>query len=182
MARNMIQSRSFRGILGDKWLLKLEKKACGWHHWSSTTEDEVGYEVSSDSVGNVHGRETHKYIEWLEFRRQSPYTGNFLFKLNETLGRIFSFFRRILISIGIYVFAIALIGGLIMRFGCDEASMGGMFLEIAKWLAIAYAISVGVTLLFSGLAILWRKAFGIDKKLKAVYGEDLSDCRFHDED
>ena len=182
MARNMIESKSFRGVLGDKWLLKLEKKACGWHFWSQTTEDQVGFEVAATSSGKVYGKETHKYIQWLEFRRQSPYTSNFLFKLNETLNKIFSFFRRLLISIGVPVMILALIGGLVMQYGCDEVDMGSMFFSVAKWLAIAYAISVGVTLLFVGLAYLWRNVFGIDKKLREIYGDDLSDCHMADED
>lgn len=177
MARNLIQSRSFRGITGDKWLLKLEKKAFGWHYWGSQTEDEVGFEV------NEHGgRVTHKYIQWLEFRRPSPYTHNFLFGLTEILDKIFSFFRRILISIGVPILVIALIIGIVCSVGCNEAEMASIGFTVAKALAIAYACCIGGTLVFCGFGLLWRKVFKIDEKLKQVYGDDLETaCVFENE-
>lgn len=179
MARNMIQSKSWRGITGDKWLLKLEKKAFGWHFWCTENEHEYGYEISADGRS---GHTTHKIIQWLEFRRQSPYSKNFLFGLTETLDKIFSFFRRIFISIGMPILVIALILGLVGTYACDAADMGNLGFTVAKWLAIAYAISIGGTLLFSGLGIMWRKVFKIDEKLKEVYGKDLeAACTFADE-
>lgn len=179
MARNLIQSKCTRGIVGDTWLLKLEKKAFGWHFWSTQNEHEYGYEISSDGLS---GHTTHKIIRWLEFRRQAPYSNNFLFKLTEALDKIFSFFRRIFISIGIPLLVIALILGIVCQYGCNEADMGNIFFTVAKWLAIAYAISIGGTLIFSGLGVLWRKAFKIDEKLKQVYGDDLETaCTFADE-
>lgn len=173
----MIQSKSFRGITGDKWLLKLEKKAFGWHYWGSQTEDEVGFEV------NEHGgRVTHKYIQWLEFRRPSPYSHNFLFGLTEVLDKIFSFFRRILISIGVPILVIALIIGIVCSVGCNEADMASIGFTVAEALAIAYACCIGGTLIFCGLGILWRKVFRIDEKLKQIYGDDLETaCVFENE-
>ena len=179
MGRNMIQSKSFRGITGDKWLLKLEKKAFGWHFWGTENEHEYGYAISSDGTS---GHTTHKVIQWLEFRRQTPYTYNFFFKINELLDNIFSFFRRIFITIGIPALVVTLLLGLVCSYACDAADLGNVFLQVAKWLAIAYAISVGGTLVFSGLALLWRKVFKIDDKLRAVYGDDLEKaCIFADE-
>lgn len=179
MARNLIHSKMWRGVAGDKWLLKLEKQAFGWHFWSTENEHEYGYEISSDGRS---GHTTHKIIQWLQFRRQSPYTHNFLFRLTEALDSIFSFFRRLFISIGSPILVISLILGLVCQYGCDAADMGNIFLNVAKWLAIAYAISIGGTLIFSGLGILWRKAFKIDEKLKAIYGDDLAAaCEFADE-
>ncbi len=86
-----------------------------------------------------------------------------------------------LISIGVPVFAIALILGLVCRYGCNEADMSTVCLQVAMFLAIAYAVCVGITLIFAAFGLLWRKVFGIDKKLKKIYGNDLSDCRFKDE-
>lgn len=179
MARNLIQSKSWRGITGDKWLLKLEKKAFGWHFWSTENEHEYGYEISSDGRS---GHTTHKIIQWLEFRRQSPYSKNFLFNFTELLDKTFSFVRRIFISIGMPILVIALILGLVCTYGCDAADMGNLGFTVAKYLAIVYAISIGGTLIFSGLGIMWRKVFKIDEKLKEIYGEDLeAACTFENE-
>lgn len=179
MARNLIQSKSWRGITGDKWLLKFEKTAFGWHFWSTENEHEYGYEISSDGRS---GHTTHKIIQWLEFRRPAPYSGNFLFKLTEALDKIFSFIRRIFISIGIPLLIISLILGLVCQYGCQATDMGNILFSVTKWLAIGYAASIGGTMLFSGLGILWRKVFRIDEKLKEIYGDDLeSACVFENE-
>lgn len=179
MARNLIQSKSFRGITGDKWLLKLEKKAFGWHFWSTANEHEYGYEISSDGRS---GHTTHKIIQWLEFRRPAPYSHNFLFNLTQALSNVFSFFRRIFITIGLPVLIITLILGLVCQYGCDAADFGNIFLSVAKWLAVAYAVSIGGTFMCAGFGLLWRKAFKIDKKLQEIYGDDLeSACTFDDE-
>lgn len=179
MGRNMIQSRSFRGITGDKWLLKLEKKAFGWHFWSMQNEHEYGYEISSDGT---HGHTTHKIIQWLEFRRPSPYSRNFLFNLTEIFDKIFSFFRRIIISIGIPILIVALIIGIVCQVGCNEAEMANIAFTVAEALAIAYGCCIGGTLIFCGFGLLWRKVFKIDEKLKQIYGDDLETaCTFEDE-
>lgn len=179
MARNLIQSRSWRGITGDKWLLKLEKKAFGWHFWSTENEHEYGYQISSDGTS---GHTTHKIIQWLEFRRQAPYSHNLLFNLTELLDKVFSFFRRLFISVGIPLLVIALILGVVCTYSCDAAELGNLGFNVAMWTAIAYAISIGGTLLFCGLGVLWRKVFRIDEKLKEIYGEDLEEaCTFADE-
>ncbi|MDE6374099.1 MAG: hypothetical protein K2L72_06320 [Clostridia bacterium] len=179
MGRNMIQSKSFRGIAGDKWLLKLEKKAFGWHYWSLQNEHEYGYEISSDGTS---GHTTHKIIQWLEFRRQAPYTRNFLFNLTEFFSKIFSFIRRLLIPIGSPILILSLILGIVMLAGCNEADMANICFTVAKVLAIAYASAIGGTLIFCGFGLLWRKVFKIDEKLKAIYGDDLETaCTFADE-
>lgn len=176
MARNMVQSRSFRGVTGDKWLLKLEKKAFGWHYWSLQSEHEYGYEIS---MSGRSGHTTHRIIEWLEFRRPAPYTHNFLFILTELLDKIFSFFRRILISIGFPILVITLIAGIVLLAGCHEANMSSIMFTLAKVIAIGYACCIGGTLIFSGLGLLWRKVFKIDEKLKEIYGDDLETaCTF----
>ncbi len=171
--------QSWRGITGDKWLLKLEKKAFGWNFWSTENEHEYGYEISSDGRS---GHTTHKIIQWLEFRRQSPYSHNFLFRLSEALDSVFSFFRRIFISIGIPLLVLALILGTVCQVGCNETDMANIFFNVAMWLAIAYGISIAGTLIFSGLGVLWRKVFKIDEKLKEIYGDDLAAaCQFENE-
>ncbi len=171
MGRYLIQSKSCRGIAGDKWLLKLEKKAFGWHFWSTENEHEYGYQISSDGMS---GHTTHRVIQWLEFRRPSPYSRNFLFVLTEFFDKLFSFFRRIFISIGTPILFIALILGLVCQYGCGEADLGNIFLKVALGLAIAYAISIAETFILSGFGLLWRKVFRIDEKLKEVYGDDLA--------
>lgn len=179
MPRHMVQSRSLRGITGDKWLMKLEKKAFGWYFWSTENEHGYGYEISSDGRS---GHTTHKIIQWLEFRRPSPYTGNLLFNLTELFDKIFSFFRRILISVGFPILVISLILGIVLLSGCQEADMSNIAFTIAKVIAIGYACCIGGTLVFSGFGLLWRKVFKIDEKLKETYGDDLETaCTFEDE-
>ncbi len=174
----MVRSKAVRGIAGDKWLLKLEQRAFGWHFWSTANEHEYGVEVNSDGSA----RTTHKIIQWLEFRRVSPYTHNFLFKMTEFFSKIFSFFRRIFFSFGFPLLIIAVIGGVLGTYAFEMPDVGDIFFTVAKWLAIAYAISVGGTFLFAGLGLLWRKAFKIDAKLKKIYGDDLAAiCVFQDE-
>lgn len=167
------------GNRGRQMAVKAGKKAFGWHFWSTEEEHEYGYEMSSDGR---NGHTTHKIIQWLEFRRLSPYSHNFLFNLTEVFDKIFSFFRRIFISFGIPLLVIALILGLVCQYGCDEADLGNIFLGAAKWLAIAYAVSIAGTLIFAGFGLLWRKAFKIDDKLKRIYGDDLAAaCVFENE-
>ena len=179
MKENLVHSKAWRGIAGDKWLLKLEKKAFGWHFWSTHNEHEYGYEISSDGTS---GHTTHKIIQWMEFRRPEPFTRNFLFKLTEFFSKIFSFIRRIFIPIGLPLLIISLVGGLLCTYAFDFAGFGELFLNIAKWMAIGFAISIAGTLLFAGLGFLWRKVFRIDEKLKELRGDDLeAACYFQDE-
>lgn len=179
MAENMVHSKAWRGIVGDKWLLKLEKKAFGWHFWSTQNEHEYGYEISSDGLS---GHTTHKVIQWLEFRRPEPFTKNFLFKLTESFSKIFSFIRRIFIPIGLPLLIIALIGGLLCTYAFDASEIGDIFLIVAKWMAIGFGISIAGTFLFVGLGFLWRRVFKIDEKLKATRGDDLeAACLFENE-
>lgn len=180
--KNIIQSVKIRGLALDKWLLKLEKRAFGWHFWSSETEDQVGFEV------NEHGgRVTHKYIQWLEFRRKANYSGNFLFNLTEVLSKIFSFLRRLLVSFIIHAIVVTLILGITMTYGCNDARGGATTFELAKWLAVAYAAGLlAPSLLFAGLGFLWRKLFKVDQKLQAKlrdagYSDDLTDLQFVNE-
>ena len=174
MAKNLIQSKAWRGIAGDKWLLKLEKRAFGWHFWSSQNEHEYGYEIRSDGSGHT----THKIIQWLEFRRPAPYSHNFLFNLTEVFSKIFSFFRRIFISLGFTILILTLVAGLICTYALGAAELGEILLTIAMWLGIGYAISIVGTFMFAGFGILWRKVFKIDEKLKEVYGDDLAEACF----
>ncbi len=173
MAKNlMITSKSWRGIFGDKWLLKLEKKAFGWHYWSIENEHEDGYKVDSDGSGHT----THKVIQWLEFRRLSPYTHNILFNIAEIFSRLFSFFRRIFISIGIPILIIAGIASLLIP------ELGEFAFPVMGGIGIGFGISIGGTILFAVLGIALRKAFKIDEKLEEICGEDVeSACYFKEE-
>lgn len=168
MARYKVECETLRGVLGDKWLMKLEKKAFGWHYWSMETETEYGYEISSDGRS---GHETKKLIKWLEFRRLSPYTKNFLFRLTEMFGKLFSFLRRLFISFGFPLLGIALLAALFLS-GFGDGELQGMAFTVAAGIAIGYAICIGGTVAFSLLAVLWRKLFRIDETLKELTGED----------
>lgn len=182
MARHRISTVELKGIFGDRWLLKLEKKAFGWQYYGTSTEDEVGYEISETSSG-VRGQTTHKYIDWLEFRRQSPYSNNPLFVIAEALSKVWSFLRRIILGIGGPLFLFFLVITLLDRFACNGSigiSQEGF--EIIKYTLILYAACIVLpTAIFCGIGVLIRKIFKVDERLKESlrndgYDDDLTDC------
>ncbi|MBD5131632.1 MAG: hypothetical protein HDT28_03450 [Clostridiales bacterium] len=170
MALHRIESVNIRGVFGDKWLLRLQKKAFGWVYYGTETEDNPY--IDANSSGKVELK--HKYVDWLEFRRKSPFTGNFLFKLTEVLCNIISFFRRLFCSFIIPAIVICLILAAVLE-------MDQLY-NVATYVAIAYFGGLfAPTLILSLLGVLWRKVFKIDKRLKASlladgYSDDLTDC------
>lgn len=182
MKNRTIKSQSVRGIFGDKWLLKIEKKAFGWHYWSLTTEDEQALEISNNGKVSI----SHKYIKWLEFRRHSPYSSNFLFNLLEFIDKIISAIRRILAPFIVPVLVITLIIAAIISSGADIEGNGLYIFD--AWLAgIYYGGLCGGTLVLSLLGHICKKAFQIEEKLSAEliadgYSGDVSNCRMQGED
>lgn len=173
----MIKSRSFTATFFDAWVLKLEKKAFGWHYYSMTTETE---RYLDDDL-KVRTRVT----VWYEFRRKSPYSHNFFFNLTEIINKIISFFRRIyawIFSIG-FVFAILGVIALIFLGGVEYIKL------LLSAVGIAFAVYVGgvaLSLLTALSGFIWRKIFRIDEKLQSHlaaqgYSTDLSDCSMRGE-
>lgn len=157
-----------RGYFFDKPLLRLEKKCFGWEYEGQETvdEEEGNVDITSDSSGNVHLRQRHKFVDRLEFRRRGHYTKNFLFNLTEGLSRFVSIFRRIAISL-IPVAIVGLIVGLILN-GLNgesaDSELANSLFTMVKIFAIILASLVGASLIFAGLGVLWRKVFKIDEQ------------------
>jgi len=183
MGRHIIKSVKIRGVLGDKWILRLEKKAFGWHYWSEETEENPYLETTS-SGGFKTGK---NLVDWLEFRRKSPYSKNILFCLTEFLSNIWSVIRRLVTLIAIPAFIIILVLSLVMQFGCNDVNLATTGYQILKYLAIIYGAGIlAPSFIFMGLGVLWRAIFRIDDKCRAQlradgYNDDLSACDFADE-
>lgn len=164
MAKHFIRTVNFRGIFGDRWLLKLEKKAFGWHYYGSDVAD-------------------HSYIDWLEFRRQNPYSNNVLFVITEFLSKIWSFLRRLALVICTPTVILSLVVTLL-----DKVVFGGSIgisdpaFKFFKLNIIGYLVGLVLPTLILSLAGFWlRKIFQIDEKASASlrndgYDDDLSDC------
>lgn len=169
--RFRINSKTIRGVFGDKWLLRLERKAFGWHYWNLYIEDE------QTKVWDENGSHTnHQYIKWLEFRRHSPYSANILFVLLELIDRIISCIRRICCPFVTFAAVISIILVSVLPDAKDAV------LNIDMYIAKAYfGVLVGGTLAVSLLGFLTRKLFCIDSRLsqeliEAGYSGDVSDC------
>ncbi len=182
MAKHFVRTVNIRGVFGDRWLLRLEKRAFGWHYYGSDVTDEVGYTVTETSSG-FKGETTHSYIDWLEFRRQNPYSSNLLFVIAEFFSKIWSFMRRLALVIGTPLTVIALVVGLLDKFACDSSwGIGEPSLELFKMGMIFYFAGLVLpTFIFSLTGFLLRKIFRIDEKVRASlrydgYDDDLNDC------
>ncbi len=146
-----------------KWggqLIKFEKKCFGWRF--------LGYEKQSEITGvDDHGNIKRSIFKNLYFKRVSPYTNNFLFKLTELLDKIISFVRRILVNLFPLAFiaclAVTLLGG------------GGDADKIAPkmWMLLAgvYGGLIAATLLFGLLGFIWKKIFKIEENLETAMTE-----------
>ena len=155
-----------RGLFLDKYILRFEKKCFGWSYEGSETvdEEEGNVDITSDSSGNVHVRERHKFVDILEFTRREHYTKNFLFNLTEALSKLISFIRRLAMSLVPVAIVGLIIGFVLMGIGGDELS--GVLFKVVGGFAIAVASLVAASFVFGGLGVLWRKVFKIDAQHK----------------
>lgn len=170
--RYSISTVQIRGILFDRWLLRLEKKAFGWVYYGTETEDHQSLEVSSTRAWI-----SHTYVDWLEFRRCTPFSKNILFMLTEILSKIWSFIRRIVLAIGGPLFILFIVA-LLIGLGCGESDLVSTGWDVIKMIALIYALGIALpSLLFVGLGFLWRAVFKIDKKLS----QDLADNGYDDD-
>lgn len=175
-----IHTKQVRGVLFDKWLLKLEKKAFGWNYYGLETEDNPYLDKQDLSV-------RHKYVDWLEFRRITPYSSNPLFVLLEFLSNLWGTIRKIVVSIGGPLLIILLVLSLIMMGACDDTQTAQLGLEVCKYFVIIYAAGILLpSVIFMLAGLLTRKLFRIDEKLKQSlrdngYKDDLEDCDTDDD-
>lgn len=179
----LINKTKVRGVWGDVWLLRLERAAFGWNYYGTVTEDRVGYEVTVSSSGNrVSGNETHKYIDWVEFRRVSPFSYNPLFVLTELISRIWSVIRRIATVIALPLLILLTVITIVHSFASESQGFVEDGLFVSFMLLLIYVCTIILpTLIIAGLGVLWRRLFRIDERLQENlrlndYDDDLSDC------
>lgn len=133
-------------------IIKFEKRCFGWHYVGHTVDDDVSYQVTDD--GKV--KKNHKIIKYAYFARPKVWKTNFLFGLTETISKILSFIRRILINAIIIGLALFIIGLCIGNTG------------LALGVGLAYGISIFGSLGFAGLGVLWKKVFKLEEKTDEI--------------
>ncbi len=171
-----LKSKSVPVVLGDGWLVNIEKRAFGWKPDGAHDEE---YEYDEHTTRNY--TEYHDGIEWdvtehrterktgittyQDFYRISPFTFNPFFALLELFSGIFSFIRRLVMSLVAYLWY--LIIGLVV-IGCilDPSMVGDAIYVVVGCLAIYFFVVVVPSLLIALVAVIMRKLFGIDKNLE----------------
>ena len=156
-----------RSVLCDRWLLKIEKKCFGWKYIGAETvnEKEGELETVTGLSGQITGvREKKKYAVRMSFKRLADYSSNVLFNLTEFFSDAISFIRRLALMLVGPIVAVALVIALIGLAVESLHELSSVIFIALKWIAIAYAIVVGSSLLFAGLGVLWRNVFHIDEK------------------
>ncbi|MBR2930885.1 MAG: hypothetical protein IKC32_06615 [Clostridia bacterium] len=159
----------------DGWLVNLERRCFGWRKAGDHSES---YEYDEHSTRNY--TEYHDGVEWdvtehtterktgwrnyQDFYRISPFTFNPIFAVFEWLSGIFSFIRRLVMSLAKYligfIVVLAVIGMIL------DPSMTTDALQVVGGVALIYLVAVVLpSVLVALVALLMRKVFGIDKHL-----------------
>lgn len=160
----------------DGWLVNLERACFGW---KKSGQHEESYEYDDHSTRNY--TEYHDGVEWdvtehiterktgwrsyQDFYRISPFTFNPIFAVFEFLSGIFSFVRRIVMSLAKYLVGLIVIIGVLGMILEPELTTGA--LEIAGGIALIYLLAIVLpSVLVALTALAMRKLFGIDKHLR----------------
>ena len=159
----------------DGWLVNIERACFGWKKDGEHTES---YEYDEHSTRNY--TEYHDGVEWdvtehtterktgyrnyQDFYRVSPFTFNPIFAVFEWLSGIFSFVRRLVMSLAKYL--IFLVVGLAVLGFILDPSMTTEALGVVGGIAALYIICIVIpSLLVALTALAMRKLFGIDQHL-----------------
>lgn len=149
----------------DRWFTKLERRCFGWFYEGITTEASNQYNVEINwETGR--GSASRIFYEWITFKRISPYTDNFLFKLCEALMSFISWIRRTVVGlVGPLIIPVFLIGGVLFGGGLGENQMDTLVVPVISGMIGAivglYAASAIVAII--GLSI--KKLFRIEARL-----------------
>ncbi len=133
-------------------IIKFEKRCFGWHYVGHTVDDDVSYQVTDS--GKV--KKNHKIIKYAYFARPKVWKNNFLFGLTETLSKILSFVRRVLLNM-------IVIGVILFIVGIATQNKG-----LALGVGLAYGISIAGSFAFAGLGLLWKKVFKLEEKTDEI--------------
>ncbi|MBR7116688.1 MAG: hypothetical protein IKC87_03170 [Clostridia bacterium] len=159
----------------DGWLVNLEKSCFGW---KKDGEHDESYEYDEHSTRNY--TEYHDGVEWdvtehtterktgwrtyQDFYRVSPFTFNPIFAIFEWLSGIFSFIRRLVMSLARYII-IPLIVLVVIAAILDPAMLTDGLYVIGGIAALYIGLVVVPSVLIALIALAMRKLFGIDKHL-----------------
>lgn len=143
--------KAIRYVFGCQ-IIKFEKRCFGWHYRGHTVDDDVSYEVTDS--GKV--KKNHKITKYAYFVRPKVWENNFLFGLTETISKIFSFVRRVLIN--------AIVIGIILFIVGIMTENSGLALGVG----LAYGISIAGSFIFAGLGALWKKVFKLEEKTDEI--------------
>lgn len=149
----------------DRWFTKLERRCFGWFYEGITTEasDEYKVEINWDTG---RGSARRIFYEWITFKRITPYTDNFLFKLFEKLMSLVSWLRRTIVGlIAPFLFPVFLIGGVLFGGGMGTDMRETILIPVLSGMIGVifglYVVSAIVALI--GLAL--KKIFFIEERL-----------------
>jgi hypothetical protein len=159
----------------DGWLVNLEKSCFGWKKDGEHSEE---YEYDETSTRNY--TEYHDGVEWdvtehtterktgyrnyQDFYRVSPFTFNPIFGIFEWLSGIFSFIRRIVMSLFKYLVGLVVILTVI-AFLIDQSMVETMLTGIGVCAGLYLGCVVAPSVLIALIALAMRKLFGIDQHL-----------------
>ena len=177
-------------VFGDGWLVRIEKKAFGWieigkhsetkDYTTEETEDVPVYDSDSGQViegvtaKRKYTKHHSKVVKYCDFGRVSPYSYNVVFHAFEFLSKIFSFIRRIVMTIVdriiLFVLGLFIIAGLLNGFG---EVLDSDAVESVEGLVLLYAgLVVAPSLLIAAVGFGLRSLFGIEKNLKISLEEN----------
>lgn len=172
-----LKSKSVPVVFGDGWLVNIEKRAFGWKKEGDHFEE---YEYDEHTTRNY--TEYHDGIEWditehrterktgittyQDFYRISPYSYNIIFAALELISGLFSFIRRIVMSL-VGTLWMVIVGLAVLAAVLDPSMIPDGLTLIGGCLAIYAVLVVLPSLLIALLAVIVRKLFNIDGKLEA---------------
>ncbi|MCQ2800122.1 MAG: hypothetical protein MJ228_05160 [Bacilli bacterium] len=143
-------------------IIKLEKKAFGWHYIGHTVDEDVSYSADTTYGDGYATTKIHKHVKIIKyayFNRPKVWQGGFVLGLVETISNIVSFFRRLALNLIIVPIIITVV---MMMGGGDSGAVLGLM-----WGGI-YGGLIGLSLLLAALGFALKKAFKAEEKTDEI--------------
>ena len=182
MARISVKTKSVPIVVGDGWLVRLEKAAFGWEYmgrhseleeWDQPYEkSDTSYETYGDVIVETKTiekgtRRESRLTKYHDFGRVSPYSYNAIFHLFEFLSGIFSAIRRFVVLLaGVVVSFFAVMSGILFLLK-DSGWQDGLN-ALGAILLLYLLVVVLPSLLIAGIGYLLRRLLKIDTKVCAL--------------
>lgn len=143
-------------------IIKFERRMFGWHYEGKQRDTiDQGYEATVYDSGHVSVRHKVKIIKTVWFSRPKVWPKNVLFVITEILSKIFSFFRRIVVSF----FPVPIIIGIILlASGAGEDAFKTFLLIVLP----IYGGLIFGSIILALLGFLWRKVFKLEDKCDQI--------------